>query len=206
MISYSLNTKIRKRFMEFFILISICITVLIEHVLKPYFTCIEKQSEFLDFILSLNAFKLLVEVTIPPFFCWWLIDLLYSKYLWKLPVFQVFHLIPDLNGKWKGYTMNDEKQEPRKVLVVIKQDWYTIRIQTEMIDLNKKSDIQSFCECTVAAIDLDRGKLKYAYKNTLLGENSYVGYNELRIDENKISGQYITTKPTKGVFEIQRDE
>ena len=40
----------------------------------------------------------------------------------------------------------------------------------------------------------------------LLGEESYVGYNELRIEKNRIFGQYITTKPTKGVFDIYRDE
>lgn len=66
--------------------------------------------------------------------------------------------------------------------------------------------MQSFCECTVAAIDLNYGKLKYAYKNALLGENSYVGYNELEIEKNKIFGNYITTKPTKGFFKISKDE
>lgn len=116
------------------------------------------------------------------------------------------HHIPNLNGNWKGETTNYKTQKSRDVSVVIKQDWYTIRVQTEIIDSNKESGVQSFCECTVAAIDLNYGKLKYAYKNALLGENSYVGYNELEIEKNKIFGNYITTKPTKGFFKISKDE
>lgn len=206
MIPYSLNTEIRKQFTIVFILISICITALLKEILGSYFTCLENQSKSFYFMFFLIVFKLLLEVIVPPFLCWWLIDWVYSKYLWKLPVFQLIHHIPNLNGRWKGHTKNDETQKKREVSVVIKQNWYTIRVQTEIIDSNKESDEQSFCECTVAAIDLNYGKLKYAYKNALLGENSYVGYNELEIEKNKISGQYITTKPTKGSFDICKDE
>ena len=209
MIPYSLNNGIRKQFTVILVLISICITILLENVFMPYFICFDNQSELFNTISSLKAFELLIAVTVPPFLVWWLVNFLYSKYLWKLPFCQLFHHIPNLNGKWNGYTMNDKNQNrKRSVSVVIKQDWNTIWIQTEIIDSNKKSDVQSFCECTVAAIDINCGeiKLKYAYKNMLLGEESYVGYNELRIEKNRIFGQYITTKPTKGVFDICRDE
>lgn len=206
MIPYSLNTEIRKQVTVVLILISICVTAVFEYTLGKYFICIKNQSEFFNFISSLNSFKLLVEVTVPSFFWWWVINLLYSKCLWKLPVLQLVHHIPNLNGNWKGETTNYKTQKSRDVSVVIKQDWYTIRVQTEIIDSNKESGVQSFCECTVAAIDLNYGKLKYAYKNALLGENSYVGYNELEIEKNKIFGNYITTKPTKGFFKISKDE
>ena len=58
-----------------------------------------------------------------------------------------------------------------------------------MNDTAKERCIQSFCECTVAGINVGDGKAKlmYAYRNSLLGLTSYVGYNELQIEENSVS-------------------
>ena len=212
MISYSLKEGIRKKCTVILVLVSICITILTENILADnsyisYFICFVKQNEIINSIVSLKVFKLLLEEVAPPFGFWVLINFLYSKYLWKLSLFQLLHHVPNLNGKWSGYTMNDKNQNrKRSVSVVIKQDWNTIWIQTEIIDSNNKSDVHSFCECTVAAIDINRGELKYAYRNMALGKKSYVGYNELRIEKNRIFGQYITTKPTKGMFDISRHE
>lgn len=68
MIPYSLNTEIRKQVTVVLILISICVTAVFEYTLGKYFICIKNQSEFFNFISSLNSFKLLVEVTVPSFF------------------------------------------------------------------------------------------------------------------------------------------
>lgn len=207
MIPYSLNVGVRKHVTVILVLISVCITVGLEGSVIHFFSNSLLANNFFTNIFLEEAFKLLTAVTVPPFLVWYLVNILYCKILWKCPCFQLFHHIPNLNGTWTGHTINDKNpNRKRSVSVIIKQDWNDILIRTDIIDTNRKSDAQSFCECTVAAIDVTGGeiKLKYAYKNMLLGVESYVGYNELRIEKNRIVGQYITTKPTKGVFDISK--
>ena len=43
MIPYSLNNGIRKQFTVILVLISICITILLENIFIPYFICFENQ-------------------------------------------------------------------------------------------------------------------------------------------------------------------
>lgn len=112
-----------------------------------------------------------------------------------------------MNGIWKGCIVNDKNQTNRRnVTVRIKQDWNCITVRTYMDDTASERCIQSFCECTVAAIYICNGeaKLMYAYRNALLGSTSYIGYNELQIERDRIVGQYITTKISKGMFEIRK--
>ncbi len=207
MIPYSLNTGVRKQVIVILVLISVCITVGLENGVMQFFIVHEFRTDFYNNIYSTKAFELLIAIIIPPFIVCYLANIIYSKIIWKWPCCQLFHHIPNLNGIWEGYTFNDKNPTlKRRVSVIIKQDWYTILIRTEIVDANNNSDVQSFCECTVSSIDFTNGEvtLKYAYKNVLLGAKSYVGYNELRIEKNRIVGQYITTKPTKGVFDIYK--
>ena len=147
----------------------------------------------------------LFSIAMPPFIIWFMLYTLYSKFLWKLYVFRVFHCIPNLNGTWHGRTYKDEgSNKVRYVTVVIKQDWNHISIRTFMDDSQENL---FFCKCTVAAIDVTDSDtiLKYAYINTYLGKNSYIGYNELQVlNGERISGKYITTKPTSGMFEVTK--
>jgi len=203
MITYSLNVGIRKKVAVILTLLSVFITFLLENTIGQYF---KFNSDLFNNAYSNEAFKLLTTVAIPPFIVWCLLYTLYSKFLWKLPCLQVFHKIPNLNGVWNGYTFNSKKPNPKKrsVKVTIRQDWDHISIRTDMQDTPK----ESFCKCTVAAIDIVNGevRLKYTYKNMLLGTESYVGYNELQMEENRtrIVGQYITTKPSMGTFNISK--
>lgn len=201
MIPYSLNTEVRKTTTLILVLLSMLITILGEMVMS--YLC-DFQNEILNNISSLWEFKLLVAVVLPPFIVWSGLSYIYSKWLWRFSICQLFHHIPNLNGKWQGYVINDKKKRP--VLVTIEQDWNNIRIKTEIMDTNNINGVRSFSECKIAAIDIKCGEitLKYAYKNGLLGDKSYIGYNELEVGKNKIEGQYITSKPTKGVFDINR--
>lgn len=209
MIPYTLNIEVRRQVTVILALISVCISVVLENSITQYLINIEFKSCFMNNLYSMKALELLAAVTIPPFIVWYLLHILYSKFLWKCSCFRLFHQVPNLNGTWDGYTFNDENPTwKRSVTVTIKQDWNRILVRTKMNDTNKERCAESFCECTVAAIEINSGgaRLKYAYKNMLLGTESYVGYNELQIEEKKIVGQYITTKPTKGVFKIYKNE
>lgn len=207
MIPYSLNVGVRRQVTLILALLSVCITVVLENSITQHLIDFVFQIDFLSNPYSTKAFELLTAITIPPFIVWYLLHTLYSKILWKCPCFQLLHHVPDLNGTWEGYTLNEKNSSrKRKVTVTIKQDWNSILVRTEMNDTNEKNCFQSFCKCTVAAIDItsDEAILKYAYKNILLGSNSYVGYNELQIEEKRIVGQYITTKKTNGTFDIYK--
>jgi len=198
MIPYSLNSDVRKHVTVILVLLSVCITALLENLIALQFKSI---SDFLSNACSGKAFQLLISVAVPPFIVWYLLHILYSKVLWKFSCFQALHKIPDLNGVWNGHTVNSKNpNQNRNVKVTIKQDWNLILIRTDINNTGR----ESFCQCTIAAIDVTSGEaiLKYAYKNMILGEKSYVGYNELQIKGKKIIGQYTTTKPSTGIFDI----
>lgn len=202
MIRYSLNNGVRQKTTEILILLSLCITRGLENSSIKSIVNFVLNNEVFNAMFSSKVFELLVVVVIPPFFVWWLLNLIYSKWLWSY--LQLIHNVPNLNGKWIGYTVNNQKPDvKRPVVVTIKQDWNHILIKTDIQDSNNSG---SFCECTVAAVDVNGGevKLKYAYKNGILENKSYIGYNELILEKNELSGVYITTKPTKGTFKISR--
>ncbi len=206
MIPYSLNNEVRKKTTVILVLLSVCITIGIENVIIKYFNNFKFLSEFFDNIYLSIEYELLLAVAIPPFIVWYGLNLIYSKCIWKFSLCQLFHHVPDLNGKWSGYTANDKMPDKKRpVIVTIKQDWNNIGIKTEIMDSH---NTESFCECTVAAIDVNCGTiiLKYVYKNGLLEDKSYIGYNELDVDvvKGKITGKYMTSKPTKGIFEISK--
>ena len=159
----------------------------------------------LESFMDSNVVSLLLSVSIPPFAVLVIIKYFYSKWLWKK--LYRFHGVPNLNGQWKGFAIRDgDKKVKREVIVTIEQDWDNISIRTTMLD-SKHMNIPSFSECIIAGIEtgVNQGKLKYSYKNNLAGETSYIGYHELLINDQEISGQYITTKPTKGLFVIHKD-
>ena len=207
MIHYSLDTNIRKNVIVIIVLISTCITVVIDstivQVIQTYFASKTNLANTLYAFTFLKTSGLLIEFLIPGFFVWTILYCLYSKVIWKWKLLLKIHHLPDLNGEWDGELFKRDKDgkktNSRKVKVSIKQDWDSIMVTTHLQD----SDIPSFCECTVAAIDTLKGapRLKYAYENKL--NNHYIGYNELKIEDELIWGMYTTTKPSTGYFRIK---
>lgn len=207
MIPYSLNSGIRRQVMVLLVLCSICFSQLFENTIIQLIVNYVLEGAWLKNENVIEIFRIIVELILPPFLVWYVLCLLFSKVCWKWPIVKALHGIPDLSGTWEGCTVSDKNPtKKRSVTVHIKQDWNRIMVRTYMNDTAKERCIQSFCECTVAGINVDGGKAKlmYAYRNLLLGSTSYVGYNELQIEENRIVGQYITTKPSKGLFEIRK--
>lgn len=206
MIPYSLNTKIRIKIIVILVLCSVFFTSILENNIIQFVNNIF-EGGWLKNEYAEKIFQTITGFTFPPFLVWSILYFFYSKICWKFPIIKSLHGIPDLNGTWEGYTINEKNPtKKRSVTVNIKQDWNRIMVRTYMNDTAVERSIQSFCECTIAAVNVSNGKIKlmYAYRNSLLGSTSYIGYNELQIEDTKIVGQYITTKPSKGLFEIQR--
>ena len=209
MIPYSLNNGIRRHVIVLLVLCSMCLATVFENTIIQAIVDFLLQGSWLKSENAEKIFEIIIEVAIPPFLTWSILYALYSKICWKWPPVKSLHGIPDLNGTWEGFTVNDKNEKKkRSVTVSIKQDWNGIMVKTYMNDTLQERCVQSFCECTVAAISVHDGEamLMYAYRNPLLGRNSYFGYNELKIEENRIVGRYMTTKPSNGLFEITKRE
>lgn len=199
MIPYSINSEIRKMVIVIITLLSFTITTMLDGVWTKVTNLIH-NSPVIESVLTNRAIVIVGDLIFPSFMSFIFIYLIYCKLLWSKRFFYKMHKIPNLNGKWKGKSISNGKSA-RDVDVTITQDWNKIFIETTLTDTN------SICRCTVVAIEVNdiETKIKYAYTNPELEEgNKYVGYNELRIRNNKVNGGYFTNKPSKGIFDITR--
>lgn len=201
--SYSINSRKRESVVHAIAIISfvygLVISILdIRHAFESSFGI--QQNNFI-WIILLQMFATLSPVTIYGIFI-----TIYKKWLWKLPIFQNYHGIPDFNGIWEGELSSFLKGEKRKITILIKQDWDKIKIQTYT---NKGAKAES----TLASINVDNTGavfLSYAFDN-IREKSTYIGFNCLRYYEDELMGEYFTNKQltnggvgSKGTLRVKR--
>lgn len=121
----------------------------------------------------------------------------YDHFLWKWKPFATFHKIPNLNGKWIAEINSPLKGEycPR-IGMEIRQTWN--KIQVCGISEHGTSTVSES-----ASILEQHGRIYFSYSYWIhqFGGQCYPGFNSLKIDGNRMEGQYFSAKNVESEFD-----
>ncbi|WP_416188030.1 hypothetical protein [Clostridium perfringens] len=206
--TYSIDSDIRKKIIIYITILSIAIILLISLITNAFginFFPLNINKETIGPAI-MKLFTTTVTLT-------GILYAIFDKWLWKVWIFNRFHNIPNLNGKWEGTYKSSYKDDngnnfTGKSNIKIKQTWSKIEIKS----LNEKSESYSL----LAGIYLNRMngiELRYEYfnntNNTLVNTmNKHFGLNAFTYHEDidTLIGEYYTNKDrqTYGVITVKR--
>jgi hypothetical protein len=160
-------------------------------------------------VFSLNSLKALnYGITSTGFF--WFV---YFKWAWKWDYVRKLLYRPNINGTWLGEFKSDWKNEkgqenpPRKFVLVIRQNWFSISIRA----FTTRQKTESYVEILV--IDESKGikLLAYLYSEKRVGigdHGSRQGAAELELIEygsmNFLEGHFWTQAGTRGYIKVKQ--
>lgn len=126
---------------------------------------------------------------------------LYDHFLWKWKPFKALHKIPDLNGKWIAEISSPLKGEYHpQIKMEIRQTWNKIQVYGV-----SEHGTSTFSES--ASILEQHGQVYFSYSYWIhqFGGQCYPGFNSLKVEENRLSGQYFSAKNVKNEFRANCD-
>lgn len=145
-------------------------------------------TQLLAWANSITGWEAFAKTTITTGVIYLVIDWLFNKYAWKIPLFS----IPNLNGTWKivGKTLdeNGDTKFDWSGELLIQQNWKSI-----LIHLKTKSSQSSSYTATLAKQN-EGWLLSYSYKNEPKLEQSHElkphkGFCEIEIDKQLKTGE-----------------
>ena len=112
--SYSINSQKREGVVHTIAIISFVygLVIAILDIRHAFESSVGIRQDDIIWIILLKLFSTLLPVTIDGTFLF-----VYKKWLWKLPLFQNYHGIPDLNGILEGEWSSWLKDEKRKITI-----------------------------------------------------------------------------------------
>ena len=148
-------------------------------------------------------------------FWYGIISFVYDRWIWKWKLFECWHHVPNLEGKWTGILTSSYDEKSISMNMDIKQTWNKISFKSTFPDTNSKS------YSNVAAIHVAGNsgiEIYFGYRNDSYSVSnklqSYNGYNILQlIDKNKIKARYFNERENpnpkfkggnKGIFELNK--
>ncbi|MDD9177453.1 Cap15 family CBASS effector [Aliivibrio sp. A6] len=142
-------------------------------------------SSFISYIYQLTGFQAVTSVAITTGLIYFVLHLLFNKFAWKIPMFQ----IPDLNGIWKvkGTTLDEDGNAKYEwdAEIDIEQTW-----EKMVVCLKTSQSASESYTATLAKANGTRGGwlLSYSYNNNPNVDqyhelNSHKGYCEILLDK-----------------------
>ncbi|WP_394058710.1 hypothetical protein [Paenibacillus sp. 843] len=135
--------------------------------------------------------------------------ILYFKFAWSLPVFNLLFKVPNLNGTWVGTLKSDWLDENGKSVDDIE---FYIVIKQQFLNLHIKTFTENYCgKSYIEKLEFkekeDEVILAYFYCSDLLSneEDLRQGVSELRVirDESAfLHGKYWTRNKTSGIISL----
>ncbi len=149
-------------------------------------------ANFSSLISPFTGLGSVLEASLGTGVIYFLLHLLYSKFVWKLP----FNKIPNLNGKWKaeGKTLSEDGSKPKyewPALIEIEQNWKQIVIRLS----TKQSQSESYTATMSKRTGPSGGwLLSYSYKNEPEVEhafelNKHQGFCEIQFNDDMSIGK-----------------
>ncbi|POZ53101.1 pancortin-3 [Methylovulum psychrotolerans] len=141
---------------------------------------------WLNELTGLEAFS----VTITTGLIYWVLDWVFNKWAWKIPILE----IPNLNGKWQvtGKTLDEDGNTRYEwnAEIGIEQKWKTILIHLK----TKDSQSESYTATLSKQCGLPGWRLSYSYRNNPNIQqshelNSHKGYCEVELNADVTSGE-----------------
>ena len=122
---------------------------------------------------------------------------LYDHVLWKWKPFVLLHKIPNLNGKWTATISSPLKGDRHpEIQMEIRQTWNKLQV-------NGISKALTTTVSESASILEQHGQIffSYAYWIHQFGGQCYPGFNSLKVEGNRMMGQYFSAKDVVEEFE-----
>lgn len=212
MISYSLDTSIRKKVIIILVIIGLVLSDPTNCLLEKIYGTITCNLPCIQPTIDLLS-KLGVSVSGIPFLTIFsILYAIFSKCIWKNKYVTKITGVPNLNGKWKGKLLSSYKdpqtgqlKEPIDIEMEIKQNWNSMSVHCYFPKSRSSSKMISLhVEDTKGCV------LGFSYRNdsmdVAIATREFSGFNELVYKNDELDGVYFTNRDdgTHGTISLKR--
>lgn len=209
--TYGLNTDIRRKILVGIFLISLLTGGTLYTPLNNGIDFLHKKVSWISSFLNSWDYLGIVPTQLTVIAIFGFLTNIFDNHLWKTKLINRFLDVPNLNGVWEGKlnsirTENGQEIEKKiDMTLTIKQTWRKMSCYSEFKDSDSESEY--------IHLDTDNRQnpvLIFIYSNQSSDVNCklprYLGYNELKLRGNKLSGQYFTNRDpsTKGTIALKK--